>query len=82
MAKGKRESELVDAERAPVQKAVLFEIAGQKRADQRNEGRTLRIAALSLEEVIRYVRTDHSDLEITEIRVVGAIQVLSSSENL
>ena len=82
MAKRIRENELLDADRASVKKALLFEIAGHDRADQGREGRTLRIAALSLEEVIRYIRIGHSDLEITEIRVMGAIQVLSSSENL
>jgi hypothetical protein len=61
---------------------LLFEITGHDRVDQGREGRTLRIAALSLEDVIRYIRTGHSDLEITEIKVIGAIQVLSSSENL
>ena len=42
----------------------------------------LRIAALSLEEIIRYVRTCHPDFEIAEAKVVGHIEVLSSSEHL
>ena len=42
----------------------------------------LRIAGLSLEEIIHYVRTGHSDLEMTEIKVVGQIEILSSSEHL
>jgi hypothetical protein len=71
-----------DADRESGQKALLFEVAGDKRVDNGNEERRLRIAALSLEETIRYVRASHPDLEITEIKVLGHIEVLSSSEHL
>ncbi|MBB5343338.1 hypothetical protein [Tunturibacter empetritectus] len=81
MAKGTRQSELRDEDRA-LRKALLFEVSGHMRADQGKEGRTLRIAALSLEEVICYMRTGHSDFEIAEVKVVGQIEVLSTSEHL
>jgi hypothetical protein len=81
MAKGTRQSELRDEDRA-LRKALLFEVSGHKRTDQGKEGLTLRIAALSLEEVIRYMRTGRSDFEIAEIKVLGQIEVLSSSEHL
>ena len=82
MAKGRHQDELSKAGGASAQKALLFEVAGNKRVDRGGEGRTLRIAALSLEEIIQYVRTSHSDLEITEVKVVGHIEVLSSSDHL
>jgi hypothetical protein len=82
MAKGKHQDELLNAGGACAQKALLFEVACNKRVDRGNEERTLRLAALSLEEIIHYVRTSHSDLEITEVKVVGHIEVLSSSEHL
>jgi hypothetical protein len=82
MAKVRHQNELSNAGGASAQKALLFEVAGNKRVDRGAEGRTLRIAALSLEEIIQYVRASHSDLEITEVKVVGHIEVLSSSEHL
>ncbi len=39
-------------------------------------------AALSLEEVIAYVRNRQPTVEIVELKVLGKVQVLSSSENL
>ena len=81
MAKGTHQSELLDENRA-LRKALSFEVSGHKRADQGKDGLTLRIAALSLEEVIRYIRTSCLDFEITEVKVVGQIEVLSSSEHL
>jgi hypothetical protein len=82
MAKGRHRDELSDEGGACARKALLFEVVGNKRVDRGTEGRTLWIAALSLEEIIRYVRASHSDLEITEVKVVGHIEVLSSSEHL
>jgi hypothetical protein len=81
MAKGIRQSELRDKNRA-LQKALLFEVSGHKRIDQGKERLTLRIAALSLEEVIRYIRTNRPDFEITEVKGIDQIEVLSSSEYL
>ena len=82
MAKAKHQAKVPDADRSFIQKALLFEVAGNSRVDQRDEGRMFRIAALSLEEVIRYMRATQSDLEITELRVIGHVEVLSSSEHL
>lgn len=39
-------------------------------------------AALSLEEVIAYVRRRQPSIEIMELKVLGMVQVLSSSEHL
>ena len=39
-------------------------------------------AALSMEEVIAYVRNRQPAVEIVELRVLGKAQVLSSSEHL
>ncbi len=39
-------------------------------------------AALSLEEVIAYVRNRQPSVEIAELKVLGKVQVLSSSEHL
>ena len=39
-------------------------------------------AALSLEEVIAYVRNRQPSVEIIELKVLGKVQVLSSSEHL
>ncbi len=82
MAKGKHQSHELDGGEAVAGKALLFEVAGNKHTDQEKERRTLRIAALSLEETIRYIKTKHSDFEIAEIKVAGCIEVLSSSEHL
>ena len=82
MAKGRHQFHKLAGGEAVVGKALLFEVAGNKHTDQEKERRTLRIAALSLEETIRYIRTRHSDLEIAEIKVAGCIEVLSSSEHL
>jgi len=81
MAKGTRQSELLDEDRA-LRKALLFEVSGHQRTDQGKDGLTLRIAALSLEEVIRYIRTSRPDFVIIEVKVVDQIEVLSSSEYL
>ena len=82
MANAKHQAEVLDADRSFIQKALLFEVAGNSRVDQRNEARMFRIAALSLEEVIRYLRATQSDFEITEFKVIGHVEVLSSSEHL
>lgn len=66
------------------QKALLFELKGKSGTDGGNTAlpSTKLFAALSIEEVIRYVRTNNPKLEISEVKVSGEIQVLSSSENL
>jgi hypothetical protein len=84
MAKRKDPSELPAAGGGLAQKALLFEIAGNECHENgsRDEVRTQRIAGLSLEETIRYMRARHPSFEIAEVKVVGIIQVLSSSEHL
>ena len=82
MAKGKYQSHVLDGVEAAAGKALLFEVAGNERTDQEKEGRTLHIAALSLEEIIRYIRTCHPNFDIAEVKVKGQIEVLSSSEHL
>ena len=84
MSKKKDLSELLSMEQSPMQRAILFEIRcgehREKGADA--EMRIQRIAALSLEEAVRYMRVKHPGCEIAEIKVVDKIEILSSSEHL
>ena len=84
MSKKKGLSELLSAKHAPTQRAILFEIRCDERREKRahTELRIQRIAALSLEEVVRYMRVKHPGSDITEVKVVDQIEVLSSSEHL
>lgn len=82
MTKREHQVELSNADGAAVQKALLFEVTGAESADQEKGGRTLRIAALSLEEIVRYMRFKYSRFEIANIKLIGIIDVLSSSEHL
>jgi hypothetical protein len=82
MTKREHQTERSNADGTAVQKALLFEVAGAEYADQGKAARSLRVAALSLEEIIRYMRFRYSRFEIAEIKVVGPIDVLSSSEHL
>ena len=82
MATGRHRADALNGGEASVERALLFEVAGNKHSDQEKERRTLRIAALSLEETIRYIRNRYSDFDIAEIKVAGCIEVLSSSEHL
>ncbi len=65
-------------------RALLIELKGERAAQ--NEGTmtasTETFAALSLEEVIAYVRSRQPGVEIVELKVLGKVQVLSSSEHL
>ena len=65
-------------------RALLIELKGERIAD--DEGTTTTstetFAALSLEEVIAYVRNRQPAVEIVELKVFGKVQVLSSSEHL
>lgn len=84
MAKEKSQSYVKSGERRSAQKALLFEITGHERskAGVGDQVWTQRIAALSLEEAVRHMRVSHPDFEISEIRVIGGIEVLSSSEHI
>ena len=65
-------------------RALLIEIKGETNAEDGSAtaASTEVFAALSLEEVIAYVRARHTGVEIMELKVLGKIQVLSSSEHL
>lgn len=65
-------------------RALLVELKGERVAE---DGSTTTVstelfAALSLEEVIGYVRNRQPAVEIVELKVLGKVQVLSSSEHL
>ncbi len=65
-------------------RALLVELKGEKIAE---DGSTTTssaeiFAALSMEEVIAYVRNRQPSIEIIELKVLGQVQVLSSSEHL
>ena len=65
-------------------RALLFELKGERAAEDGGAATvsTEMFAALSLEEVIAYVRRRQPDVEIMELKVLGKVQVLSSSEHL
>lgn len=65
-------------------RALLVELKGESVAE---DGSTARVstelfAALSLEEVIAYVRNRQPAVEIIELKVLRKVQVLSSSAHL
>ena len=65
-------------------RALLFELKGETAAEDGDSvtNTTELFAALSMEEVIAYVRGRQPSIEIMELRVLGKVQVLSSSEHL
>jgi hypothetical protein len=65
-------------------RALLIELKGERAEEDGSAaaGSTEMFAALSLEEVIAYVRTRQPRVEILELKVLGRVQVLSSSEHL
>jgi hypothetical protein len=65
-------------------RALLIELKGERAADDGTETRdsTEMFAALSLEEVIAYVRNRQPSVEIMGLKVLGNVEVLSSSEHL
>ena len=65
-------------------RALLIELKGDKAEEDGSAATasTEMFAALSLEEVIAYVRIRQPAIEITELKVLGKVQVLSSSEHL
>ena len=80
MAKRQSQPELPDGGRGPAQKAILFEITGNERSEKRagDELRMHRMAALSLEEVIRYMRVGHPDFGGSYWRNPGLVQLRTS----
>jgi hypothetical protein len=65
-------------------RALLIELKGERAAADGGAApaSTEMLAALSLEEVIAYVRNRQPSVEIVELKVLGKVQVLSSSEHL
>ena len=63
-------------------RALLIELKGERISE--DEGTTAAsnetFAALSLEEVIAYVRNRQPAVEIVELKILGTVQVLSSSD--
>lgn len=66
------------------QKALLFELKGKRDGDDWSTVpvSTEMFAALTIEEVIAHVRTRQPCLEIVELKILGSVRVLSSSEHL
>jgi hypothetical protein len=65
-------------------RALLIELKAERAAEDGTAATasTEMFAALSLEEVIAYVRNRQPAVEIMELKVLGKVQVLSSSEHL
>ena len=65
-------------------RALLFELKGEAAVDEGSAATetTEMFAALSIEEVIAFVRRREPGIEIMGLRVLGKVQVLSSSEHL
>jgi hypothetical protein len=65
-------------------RSLLVELKGEKTAEDGSTttSSTEIFAALSMEEVIAYVRNRQPGVEIVELKVLGRVQVLSSSEHL
>jgi hypothetical protein len=65
-------------------RALLLELKGQRTAEDGGAGAasTEIFAALSMEEVIAYVRNRQPAVDILELKVLGKVQVLSNSEHL
>lgn len=82
MAKSK-DHEVVSSLRQP-HRALLIELKGERAAEDGSAATasTEMFAVLSLEEVIAYVRNRQPAVEIVALKVLGKVQVLSSSEHL
>ncbi len=82
MAKSKNRDDFPPS--AQPHRALLIELKGERAAEDGDAATasTEMFAALSLEEVIAYVRNRQPAVEIMELKVLGQVQVLSSSEHL
>jgi hypothetical protein len=77
-----RDMQRAEDQRGP-QKALLFELCGKRSSDDGNSTTVSEIfAALSVEEVIAHTRARQPSIEIMELKVLGKVQVLSTSEHL
>jgi hypothetical protein len=84
MAKSRDRDSSSSSERLVSHRSLLFELKGRRNTEVGSEAAvsTEMFAALSIEEVIAYVRTRQPGSEIMELKVLGKVQVLSSSEHL
>jgi hypothetical protein len=84
MAKSKDRDFSSLSERSIPHRSLLFELKGKKATEDGNTAAVSSemFAALSIEEVIAYVRTRQPGWEIMELKVLGKVQVLSSSEHM
>ena len=84
MTKARYRDVLTAEDRPGPQKAVLFEMKGRREAEDGAAPTicTEMFAALSFEEVLAHVRRRNTSVEIMELKTLGKIHVLSSSENL
>lgn len=84
MAKNKARDVSSFSDQSGPYKALLFEVKG-KRDPEDGTATTVcteMFAALSMEEVMAHVRRRQTNIEIVELKLLGKVQVLSSSENL
>ena len=84
MAKSKDRDAVLGPNSGEPSRALLIEL--QSKMDSDDEGAapitTEMFAALSIEEVFAYLRNRRPEFEVVELKVLGKVQVLSSSENL
>jgi len=82
MAKSKDRDVFAPSDQA--HRALLIELKGERATEDESAATasTEMFTALSLEEVIAYVRNRQPAVEIVELKVLGKVQVLSSSEHL
>ncbi len=74
----------MSSEQSGPYKALLFELKGKRDAEGETTATlsTEMLAALSIEEVIAYMRNHRPTFEIVELKILGKVLVLSSSEHL
>ncbi len=84
MAKSRDRDSSPSPERSGPHRSLLFELKGTRNTEDGNAAAVSSeiFAALSIEEVIAYVRNRQPSIEIIELKVLGKVQVLSSSEHL
>ncbi len=84
MAKSRDRDIFPSLDQSGPHKALLFELKGKRDAEDGTAAAvsTEMFAALSIEEVIAHVRRRQTNTEIVELKVLGKVHVLSSSEHL
>lgn len=84
MAKSKDLDAVPISNGAESSRALLIELKGKMDSGDENAApaSTEMFAALSIEEVLAYLRNRRPGFEVIELKVLGKVQVLSSSENL